>query len=200
MACLDHDHAEPAGREPAPGRLRIVQAFLNSTDLEDDLEAFDTPARLHAWAVAHGLAGADLRVTERDRERAILLREGLRDLIAAHTGGRAAAAHEDAFRAARDRVNDALAEVSLVVTFADDGPDLRSRTSTIDDVFGELAAIVYTAAIDGTWQRLKTCRNDACRWAFYDASKNHSGAWCSMAICGSKHKARTYRKRQARTA
>ena len=200
MTGMEHSGAEPAGREPAPGRLRIVQAFLNSTDLEDDIEALDTPAGLHAWAVAHGLAGADLRVTGRDLERAILLREGLRDLLSSHTGGRAVAAQEDAFRAARDRVNDALAEVSLVVAFADDGPQLRSPTSTIDGVFGELAAIVYTATINGTWQRLKTCRNDACRWAFYDASKNHSGAWCSMAICGSKHKARTYRKRQARPA
>lgn len=184
---------EPGGREPAPGRLGIVQAFLNSVDIEGETEAFGTVGGLRDWIVAHDLAGSDLRVTEQDRERAILLREGLRDLLAAHTG-------EPVPANARDRVDAALAGVSLSVRFADDAPCLHSSASGIDGVFGQLAAIIHTASIDGTWRRLKTCRNDVCRWAFYDASKNHSGTWCSMAICGSKHKARSYRKRQARTS
>jgi len=184
---------EPGGREPAPGDLRIVQAFLNSVDLEDDVEAFGTPEGLRSWIVAQALAGPELRITEQDRERAIALREGLRDMLGAHGG-------EPISVDVRHRVNAALEGASLAVEFRADAPRLRSTGSGIDEVLGQLAAIIHTASIEGTWQRLKTCRNDACRWAFYDASKNHSGAWCSMAICGSKHKARTYRKRQARTA
>ncbi len=53
--------------------------------------------------------------------------------------------------------------------------------------------------VDGSWQRLKACRNDACRWVFYDASKNRSGTWCTMSICGDKLKARAYRRRRRRT-
>lgn len=184
---------EPGGREPAPGRLCVVQAFLNSVDLEDDVEAFGTTEGVRSWIVAHGLAGSELRITGRDRERAIALREGLRDVLGAHGGDPVPAD-------ARDRVNAVLEGVSLAVEFGDDAPDLRSTGSGIDGMFGQLVAIIHTASIEGTWQRLKTCRNDACRWAFYDASKNHSGTWCSMAICGSKHKARTYRKRQARAS
>ena len=67
----------------------------------------------------------------------------------------------------------------------------------IDAVFGQLSAIIYTASMDGTWQRLRICRNDVCRWAFYDASKNRSGVWCSMAVCGSRIKARSWRKRHS---
>lgn len=186
-------HLEPGGREPAPGNLRIVQAFLNSVDLEDGVEAFSTTEGLRSWIVAHGLAGSELQITGHDRERTILLREGLRDVLGAHGGDPVAAD-------ARDRVNAVLEGVSLAVEFGDDAPDLFATGSGIDGVFGQFVAIIHTASIDGTWRRLKTCRNDACRWAFYDASKNHSGAWCSMAICGSKHKARLYRKRQARAS
>jgi predicted RNA-binding Zn ribbon-like protein len=46
-----------------------------------------------------------------------------------------------------------------------------------------------------TWARLKACRSDTCRWAFYDHSKNRSGHWCSMEVCGARHKAREYRAR-----
>ncbi|MDQ3777760.1 MAG: CGNR zinc finger domain-containing protein [Actinomycetota bacterium] len=46
---------------------------------------------------------------------------------------------------------------------------------------------------DGSWQRLKTCRN--CGWAFWDESKNRSGVWCSMQLCGSRLKVRRYRNR-----
>ena len=48
----------------------------------------------------------------------------------------------------------------------------------------------------GTWERFKVCRSDTCRWAFYDHSKNGRSCWCSMRVCGSRQKARTYRARQ----
>ena len=52
------------------------------------------------------------------------------------------------------------------------------------------------ALVVGAWPRLKACRETTCRWAFYDASKNRSSIWCSMAVCGSRAKARTYRRRK----
>ena len=66
----------------------------------------------------------------------------------------------------------------------------------VDGALGRLLVIVYRAMETGTWPRLKACRSDTCQWAFYDHSKNRSGHWCSMAVCGSQHKARTYRERQ----
>jgi predicted RNA-binding Zn ribbon-like protein len=42
-------------------------------------------------------------------------------------------------------------------------------------------AIVVGAMQDGTWSRLKPCRNHGCRWLFYDHSTNRSGTWCTMA-------------------
>jgi predicted RNA-binding Zn ribbon-like protein len=64
-----------------------------------------------------------------------------------------------------------------------------------DAVVAELLAIVHEAMADGTWTRLKACRSETCEWAFYDHSRNRSGTWCSMAVCGNREKARTYRRR-----
>jgi predicted RNA-binding Zn ribbon-like protein len=47
---------------------------------------------------------------------------------------------------------------------------------------------------------MKTCRNPACRWAFYDTTRNRSAVWCDMAACGNRAKARSYYARRARPA
>jgi len=51
--------------------------------------------------------------------------------------------------------------------------------------------------MDGTWARVKACVADDCQWAFYDSSRNRSGRWCDMAVCGNREKVRTYRSRQS---
>lgn len=84
--------------------------------------------------------------------------------------------------------NQAL-EASVTVILNGDG---AARLVT-DDVVGELLAIVARAQADGTWQRMKAC--PACGWAFYDRSRNRSRTWCTMAICGNRAKARSYRAR-----
>ncbi|MCD2171831.1 CGNR zinc finger domain-containing protein [Rhizobium sp. C4] len=47
---------------------------------------------------------------------------------------------------------------------------------------------------------LKICPN--CEWLFLDRSKNRSRAWCDMAVCGNRAKARLHyhRKRQEKNA
>ena len=51
------------------------------------------------------------------------------------------------------------------------------------------------AQAEGTWDRLKACPWDTCRWAFYDRSKNRSGRWCRMDVCGNRAKAAAFRAR-----
>ncbi len=84
--------------------------------------------------------------------------------------------------------NQAL-EASVTVILNGDG----AARLVADDVVGELLAIVARAQADGTWQRMKAC--PACGWAFYDRSRNRSRTWCTMAICGNRAKARSYRAR-----
>jgi predicted RNA-binding Zn ribbon-like protein len=62
-----------------------------------------------------------------------------------------------------------------------------------------LDAIVETVAESmarGDWKRIKLCAAPDCRWAFYDTSRNGQGRWCDMAVCGNRHKTRTYRERR----
>ena len=91
---------------------------------------------------------------------------------------------------------DERAELSLHVQ--PDGSAVLSPCRTgVDAAIGRLLAIVHTAMANGTWPRLKACAfHDTCEWAFYDWSKNSSGTWCDMAVCGNRAKARAYRERK----
>ena len=94
-------------------------------------------------------------------------------------------------------LNRLASNAPLTVRFQHDGlPTLEPDIAGVDGALARLLGIVFTAMTDGTWLRLKACRNDRCQKAFYDTSKNRSGAWCSMAGCGSRFKARAYRHRR----
>jgi hypothetical protein len=171
---------QPAGRRPAPGRLGYVQAFLNSFW---DLDA----GGADRWATADGLArwlrerGFDGEVTEPERERTVALRDGLR---AALFGEGWDGVCEDAPLIARHDVDGSWLEP------AGDGP-AAARALAI--------GIVLEARRDGSWERMKACPGPHCGWAFHDHSRNRSGQWCSMKICGNRTKGATFRRRR-RTA
>ena len=176
-------------RPPAPPPLGLVQAFLNTVDLEDGTEEFATVGSLRAWAEKH-IGQTAGKLTEADRQRAIATREALRDVVEGGASG-------ETTRTLRD----ALGEIPTALRIGDDGKvQLLPQRDGIDTILGRVMTSVHHAMIAGTLDRLKICRNDACRWAFYDASKNHSGVWCSMATCGSKAKARAYRTRARKKA
>ncbi len=65
-----------------------------------------------------------------------------------------------------------------------------------------LAAIARSAAeliVEGPNAPVRLCANPACRLFFYDDSRTHRRRWCSMAICGNRHKVALFlRRRTAR--
>ena len=78
---------------------------------------------------------------------------------------------------------------------------LEPEAAGVDGALGRLVAIVHATVADrDAWKRLKACRLHTCEWAFYDHTKNRSGAWCNMAVCGNRAKARAYRERRAGVA
>jgi predicted RNA-binding Zn ribbon-like protein len=186
---------EPGDRAPAPGPLRLVQRFVNTNDLEGGPELLSTPRALRDWLAQAGLLAGTARVSAADHARAIALREAIRDLVAAHAG-----LPHDA--GAVGVVNDAAARAGLQPRLDD---PLRARlvpaAGGVDGALGHVVAAIHAAIAEGTWPRLKACERDVCRWAFYDGSKNRSGHWCSMAVCGQREKSRrAYRRRRARHA
>ncbi len=177
----------------APGPLALVQALVN-TQYGQGRHAhveLTSPEQLHAWLVAHRLLADGTPVTEGDFRRVLLLREALRSLLRAN--------NETGMLASRIEVFNRLAsDAPLTVRLHHDGlPTLEPDISGVDGAIARLVGMVFTAMTDGTWARLKACRNDRCQKAFYDTSKNRSGAWCSMAGCGGRLKARAYRHRRA---
>lgn len=54
-----------------------------------------------------------------------------------------------------------------------------------------LAAIARSAAellIEGSASLIRRCANPACRLFFYDDSRTRRRRWCSMSVCGNRHK------------
>jgi predicted RNA-binding Zn ribbon-like protein len=94
-------------------------------------------------------------------------------------------------------LNRVAGSVCLRVHFDEDGgPTLEPESSGVPAALGRILAAVVRATDERIWGRLKVCTNDACQWAFYDRSKNRSGKWCTMEVCGNRMKARTFRQRQ----
>lgn len=186
--------AEAAPSKRAPEPLRIVQQFVNSADLEEGEEQLGNPAELARWLRERDLLPARGTVSAADHRRALDVREGLRALLFAHSGGQPDPP-------AMERLERAAAQAGLRVSFrAGDAAELVPACGGVSGALARLLGIVAASATDGTWQRLKACADPGCKWAFYDHSKNRSGRWCSMASCGNQEKARSYRARRSGAA
>jgi predicted RNA-binding Zn ribbon-like protein len=178
-------------RDPAPGSLALIQRFINSTEMPDGVDELRTTELAARWL--HDVAGADLSVTDRDLEQLIATREALRDLLEAHTG-------ENVDPAVAVRLQKLLGHAPLRPVLSAHGATLAVDCRGIDSFLGMISTAIVEATLMGTWDRFKVCRSDTCRWAFYDHSKNGCSCWCSMRVCGSREKARTYRARQRAVA
>jgi len=173
----------------APGELELVRRFVNSFDAETGIEELETPTALGGWLEDHGLPGGN--PTRRELERAIAMRESLRELMLANNGETLPA---DAY----ERINDALAGAALGVRFdRHGGAELVPVGAGVDAALARIAAIVREAMLAGEWSRLKVCPADDCLWAFYDKSRNRSRSWCRMSECGNRSKVRAFRARNA---
>lgn len=180
-------------QQEAPGALEVVREFVNTADLEEGTDELHSPDALADWLVKHDLAASGLSATRNDLKRAVELREALRATLLSHNG-----VQSNEVRAA-EIVDSAVRRADVRLRFEPSGePILRPQARGVDGALGTLLAIVHAAVADGTWERLKACRDHTCEWAFYDNTKNRSGAWCSMAVCGNRAKARAYRQRRGR--
>jgi predicted RNA-binding Zn ribbon-like protein len=177
----------------AVGDLEIVRAFVNTRDVEEETDSLSGPEGLRDWLATQGLMEGDAPVRADDVGLAHDVREAIRALLLCNNEGC------DPDRKVVLALNDAAALAQLSVRFHEDGSaHLEPTVPGVPGALGRLLAIVYGSRREGSWDRLKVCRSDTCRWAFFDESKNRSRHWCSMAVCGSQSKARAYRRRQAR--
>jgi predicted RNA-binding Zn ribbon-like protein len=182
----------------APGELERVRQFVNTRAVGHAADRLRDPPALAAWLEGQGLAPAGTRATRADLARAVELRTALCAMLVAHNdvAGGPAGVPEDACRA----LDEAALRARLRLRFGDDGSaSLAPEAGGVSGALGRLLAIVHDSVAQGTWGRLKACREPTCEWAFYDHTKNRSGTWCSMEGCGNRAKARAFRERHAAT-
>ncbi len=174
----------------SPHGLDLVIDFVNTLDHELGTDELDSPGALEEWFRSRGLLDPDAdAIGEAERAAAIRLREALRAVVHGHGDGpEDPAAAGEVERAARDG--------RLTVHFSADGEVfLAADAAGFAGALGALLIPIANASADGTWRRVKRCRNDECGWAFYDRSRNRSGVWCDMAVCGNRHKVKESRRR-----
>jgi predicted RNA-binding Zn ribbon-like protein len=177
---------------PATEGLEQLRRFVNTVHYEQGEveEELDSPEALAAFLKAEGLADKRLTARPADLRRALEVREAIRDLLGANNG-------EELNSEAVDVLNRAAARSRVVAAFDDHASwRIEPASGGVDQALGRMLASVFRSMSDGTWARMKACGNPDCRWAFYDATKNHSGRWCEMASCGNRMKARAFRERQ----
>jgi predicted RNA-binding Zn ribbon-like protein len=183
MAATD-DHPKAA-----PGELNHIRQLVNTLDRETHEDDLADPKALVKWLSERDLLTGDEPLSDADVRQAQTVREALRQLLLANNGA-------PLDPAAVETLNAASRSAELAVRFDSDGQAAIAPVRPgIDGALGRLLAIVLRARADGTWERLKACPAHDCEWAFYDWSKNRSGTWCDMAVCGNRAKARSFRER-----
>jgi CGNR zinc finger len=177
----------------APGGLGFVQDVLNTAsagrprgpDLLGELESAQKwlDGALGSWCALNDVPEDRVVLQQRDLEPLLDLRADLHALLATRADPSLAAARLQ----------------SATVT-ARAHPDGTVRLEPRAEGWRRVAAIVlieaFVAQQQDTWRRLKVCRNERCRAAFYDRSRNTSAVWHDARYCGNAINLRASRARR----
>jgi predicted RNA-binding Zn ribbon-like protein len=165
----------------------LVAALGRGARTVDDL---GTAERAAGWLVARDLLPAGSSLTQDDLATLHELRELLRALALANNGEEI----DPGVLPALDRM---ASTAPLALRFdAVETAALQPAGEGVTRAVGGLLAIVHEAMREGTFQRLKRCPGNGCPHSFYDASRNRTGTWCSMSVCGNRTKVRSYQSRR----
>ncbi|GFE16522.1 hypothetical protein Sgleb_45690 [Streptomyces glebosus] len=175
-----------------------MQDLVNTLDIETGADALSADGGPGALLRAYGVAEPGPGEGELEALQALqalqALREALREVCLAHTAGTGV---PEGTARTLERL---FAAAPLVLAVRPDGgaalrpaPGLGGAAQFT----ARVAAGIVAAVADGTWTRLKACEAHDCRWVFYDRSPAGRSRWCTMAVCGSRAKMRTYRARRA---
>lgn len=170
--------------------LDLVIDFANTNDIEAGADDWADPESLRAWLAARGLLEPGVVPDEAARRRTVAVREAVRELAAANSGG-------GPVTEALETLDAAARRARLQGRFGPAGAAVEPAAGGVDGAVGRVVAAVHEALVTGTWARVKACGKDSCRWLFFDRSRNRSAKWCAMSVCGNRVKAAAYRRRRS---
>ncbi|MFF8727086.1 CGNR zinc finger domain-containing protein [Streptomyces sp. NPDC015171] len=185
------------GLDPAPGGLAFVQDLLNTLSAgkprEPDLLQTSEGAgawldeALRSWSGATHRPAPGIELTAEDVRGLREFRDDLAQVLEARAG---------------HSVPESGPVASLMTLPAalrlDEHGSLRAEPrGTGWRQVASLALIeAYQAQCTDLLRRLKSCRNPRCATAFYDRSRNNSGVWHDVRVCGNAANLRNYRARK----
>jgi predicted RNA-binding Zn ribbon-like protein len=70
-----------------------------------------------------------------------------------------------------------------------------ARESGLDWLLAAIARSAAELLVEGINAPIRRCANPSCRLFFYDDSRTRRRRWCSMAVCGNRHKVATFLQR-----
>jgi predicted RNA-binding Zn ribbon-like protein len=173
-------------------RIDLVMDFVNTRDLETGADVISTPEELGTWLSDNELVDDVVEPSERELAETLKVREAVRELLLAHNEKNVQT------DAACDTLEAAARTAQIGLRFHEGRTALEPEGDGAAAALGRLVAAVADLMTTDEWKRLKACRDETCRQAFYDQSRNRSRAWCSMEVCGNREKARSFRERHAR--
>jgi predicted RNA-binding Zn ribbon-like protein len=187
------------GTSVADGGLALVQDLLNTIsagrprrpDLLVDLESAQAWSQhaLTDWAGTTGRQAPQVELDERGLDELRALRT---DLRAVAGGGPERSTDDPAL---------GLRTAAIGLALRTDGTAvLEPRGQGWRVLVGLVLIEVLEAQRADTWRRLKICRNNHCGTAFYDRSRNNSGAWHDVRVCGNAVNLRASRARRRAAA
>lgn len=72
----------------------------------------------------------------------------------------------------------------------------QRKVQTAEQFLAPIAEAAATLLVEGDFGLIRTCEHPECVLWFYDRTKGHKRRWCSMALCGNRHKVAEFRKRK----
>lgn len=158
---------------PGPDSVELIQSFANTVRSGSDTDLLGAREQAADWLRGAALLPAGPGLTGSEHGALLRLRDSLRDVLAAHTDGRAD-------EAAAARLTRALADGRLVLTVdpaSTVGLASAARASYSSVVAG-IAVAVASSAASGGWLRLKSCSAPGCGQAFFDGSAASADREC----------------------
>jgi len=76
--------------------------------------------------------------------------------------------------------------------------EFRPRSEGWDWLLAQVALSFANLLTAEKKSRIKICKNQDCRWVFYDTTKGQTRLWCSDKVCGNRDRVRRARTRHVR--
>ncbi|MFF5051628.1 CGNR zinc finger domain-containing protein [Micromonospora sp. NPDC000663] len=194
------------GLEPAPGGLGLVQDLLNTIsagaprqpDLLDEPSSATGWARDAAarWSTATGRPAPDVTLDPAGLRTLRILRDDLQNGIDARLRGTPESG-QPTTGTSDDRTPTGSRPAGATLRLDREGSvHLEPAGSGADLLVSLVLAALFEAQLTDVGRRIKTCRNPRCQVAFYDRSRNNSGVWHSVRVCGLPTNLRAHRARR----